>query len=123
MLIVNKKCYIFFSMNTEAGICKTIESAFELLGKKWTGQIIHVLMDGDRHFCDLTRALPALSDRMLSLRMRELEEAGIVIREVSDSAPVRVIYRLTPKGKALKPMLDSISDWAYAWVDKPLGVG
>ena len=107
-------------MSNETRICQTIQDAFDLLGKKWTGQIIHVLMEGEKHFCELTRSVPDLSDRMLSLRMRELEQAGVVVRVVLPDTPVRVVYRLTDKGSALQPVMESISTWAYAWAEAPM---
>jgi len=102
-------------MDVQLSVCHTVQAAFELLGKKWTGLVVHILMDGQKHFCELKRAVPDLSDRMLSLRMRELEDAGLIEREVQTGTPVGVVYRLTAKGLALKPALEHIAHWAHDW--------
>ena len=106
-------------MDSNDTVCPSIQNAFDLLGKKWTGLIIHVLSTGEKHFCDLQRAVPPLSDRMLVLRMKELEEADIVEREVLTGSPVRVIYRLTDKGRDLRPIMEAIASWAGRWNQVP----
>jgi DNA-binding HxlR family transcriptional regulator len=115
-----KRIVYYFSMNMRkeaaAKLCPSVEAAFGLLGKKWTGLIIHSLLEKDRYFCELEEAIPALSARVLTLRMRELECEGLVTRSVTAHSPVRVSYALTPKGRALGPVLDGIAEWAYAWI-------
>jgi DNA-binding HxlR family transcriptional regulator len=96
------------------GACNSVEAAFQLLSKKWVGLIIHTLLGGELHFCDLERALPSLSARVLSVRVRELEEAGLVERRVETGPPVRVLYKLTPRGLGLEPVMRSIAAWATA---------
>src|SRR6266516_5479404 len=93
-------------------MCPRFEQAIQLLGKRWTGLILDTLMDGPRRFCELTSTVAGLSDRVLSDRLRELESAGIIERVVYPQIPVRVEYRLTEKGQALKPVVDSIHTWA-----------
>jgi DNA-binding HxlR family transcriptional regulator len=93
--------------------CSKVEAAFGLLSRKWVGLLINTLMGGEQHFCELERALPALSARVLTVRMKELEQFGIVDRIVSTESPIRVSYRLTAKGRALEPVMRSIADWAY----------
>lgn len=95
-------------------LCPSVEAAFSLLAKKWTGLIIYSLIEGELYFCDMERAIPALSARVLTQRIRELEEAGIVIRRVGSSSPVRVSYRLTEKGVSLANVIKGIADWARA---------
>lgn len=97
------------------GLCPRVQAAFEMLGKKWTGLILHELMKGERCFMALERAIPALSSRMLTLRMKELEALGLVDRQVEPGPPIRVAYRLTIKGKALEPVLQSLARWAQEW--------
>ena len=92
-----------------------MEQAFEILGRKWTGLIIRELSDGPRHFCDVERGIPAVSARMLTERMKELEATGIVIRRVDTGTPVRTTYELTQKGRALIPVMKGIEQWAHAW--------
>ncbi|GLC31087.1 winged helix-turn-helix transcriptional regulator [Clostridium omnivorum] len=97
-------------------LCPRFECAFGLLGKKWTGLIIKVLLDGPKRFCDLRSLIPELSDRMLTERFKELEAAGIIKRNVYPETPVRVEYELTEKGRELKPTMDEVQKWAEKWV-------
>ena len=102
-------------------LCDVVEHAFEILGRKWTGLIIRELSDGPRHFCDVERGIPAVSARMLTERMKELESAGVVVRRVDTGTPVRTTYELTEKGRGLVPVMKGIERWARAWEDRPLG--
>ncbi|MFQ3621599.1 MAG: helix-turn-helix domain-containing protein [Spirochaetales bacterium] len=99
-------------------LCPTVEGAFTLLGKKWVGLILHTLADGELSFAEIERRIPYLSARMLSLRMKELEEEHLVLRTVSAGRPVRVRYQLTEKGKALIPVFDTLVQWAEQWGKK-----
>jgi DNA-binding HxlR family transcriptional regulator len=99
-----------------AGVCPYFHEAIELLGKRWSGAIVHALLGGPQRFSALTHAIPQISDRLLSIRLKELEACGIVAREVYDGAPVRVEYALTPKGRALEPSLKAIRAWAREWL-------
>src|SRR5689334_24382336 len=84
--------------------CPRYHEAVELVGKRWTGAILYVLLHGGRmRFTEIANAVPDLSDRLLSARMKELEARGIVERHVSTGAPTKVCYELTPKGRALAP--------------------
>jgi DNA-binding HxlR family transcriptional regulator len=96
----------------EGDICPRVEGAFALLAKKWTGLILFSLLGGERRFVELKDSIPVLSARLLSLRLKELEEAGLVERRVSLAAPVRVGYRLTEKGREFSGILGEIADWA-----------
>jgi DNA-binding HxlR family transcriptional regulator len=93
--------------------CGLYHRAIELVGKRWTGAILLVLMDGRLHFSGIRQLVPELSDRLLSERLKELEAEGIVERRVLDGSPVRVEYSLTPKGRALEPTLRELKDWAH----------
>ena len=95
--------------------CPIFHRAVELIGRRWTGAIVRGLLSGLTHFGELTAAIPELSDRMLSERLKELEAEGIVERRVLPSTPVRVEYHLTEKGRALERVLCAISDWANEW--------
>jgi DNA-binding HxlR family transcriptional regulator len=92
--------------------CGLYHRAIELVGKRWTGAILLVLMDGPLHFSGIRQLVPELSDRLLSERLKELEGEGIVERRVLDGSPVRVEYSLTPKGQALEPALRALKQWA-----------
>ena len=92
--------------------CVYYHRAVELIGKRWSGAILAVLMDGPLHFSEIRRAVPEISDRLLSERLKELEAEGLVERRVIDGSPVRTEYSLTDKGQALKPALRTLQSWA-----------
>jgi len=96
-------------------VCPRFHAAIELIGKRWSGAIIWSLSGGALRYGELKRAVPGLSDRLLSQRLRELEAAGLVEREVQDDLPVRVIYRLSEKGDGLRPAIASLGQWAERW--------
>ncbi|MFF3753617.1 winged helix-turn-helix transcriptional regulator [Streptomyces sp. NPDC002018] len=90
----------------------SITRVFELLGKRWSGPIISVLMERPAYFAELRRAVPGISERMLSDRLTELGGAGLVVREVDEGPPLRVSYRLTEAGAAMEPALKELRLWA-----------
>ncbi|MDH6700608.1 winged helix-turn-helix transcriptional regulator [Streptomyces griseoviridis] len=96
--------------------CKRVDAGitrvFQLLGKRWTGPIVAVLTGGPAYFVDLRRAVPGISERMLSDRLSELGGAGLLVREVDEGPPLRVSYRLTEAGEALEPALRKLGEWA-----------
>lgn len=96
-------------------MCPKFEKAMDLIGKRWTGLILRVLLGGPRRFRDVKEQLPELSDRMLTERMKELEHAGLVTRHVYPETPVRIEYELTEKGRDLKTVIDDIQKWAERW--------
>jgi Predicted transcriptional regulators len=96
-------------------LCPRFEAAFELLGKRWTGLIIRSLLNGAKRFSDIQEIIPNLSARMLTERFKELEEQGIIIRNVYPEMPVRIEYTLTEKGKELEKAMDEIQKWAERW--------
>jgi DNA-binding HxlR family transcriptional regulator len=98
--------------------CSLYHQAIELVGKRWTGAILLVLMDGPLHFSGIRHLVPELSDRLLSERLKELEAEGIVERRVLEGSPVRVEYSLTPKGRALEPTLGALKEWAQQHVSE-----
>lgn len=96
-------------------MCPKFEKAMEIIGKRWTGLIMHVLLGGPKRFKEMKEQIPEMSDRMLTERMKELESAGIVVRHVYPETPVRIEYELTEKGKDLKTAFDAIGEWAQRW--------
>jgi DNA-binding HxlR family transcriptional regulator len=98
------------------GVCPYFHEAVELVGKRWNGAIVHALLGGPMRFSALAQAVPQISDRLLSMRLRELEGAGIVVRRVHEGSPVRVAYELTPKGRALEPTVVALRAWAREWL-------
>ena len=93
--------------------CPQLHEAVELVGKRWTGAIVYVLLQHRRpmRFSEVGAAVPELSDRLLSERMKELEARGIVERRVLEETPVRVEYELTPMGRDLGPALRELRRW------------
>jgi DNA-binding HxlR family transcriptional regulator len=96
-------------------VCPDFHAAVELIGRRWAGAILWALADRPGYFADIAAAVPGLSDRLLSRRLRELEAEGLVARSVHPGAPARVSYALTEKGRALEPMLRELRAWAKRW--------
>jgi DNA-binding HxlR family transcriptional regulator len=96
-------------------LCAQFHRASELIGRRWTGAIIFVLLKSRCRFAVLSASIPDITDRMLSDRLRELEEEGIVERTVVPETPVRVEYALTRKGRALGASVNAITEWAHKW--------
>jgi DNA-binding HxlR family transcriptional regulator len=92
--------------------CSLYHRAVELIGKRWTGAILSVLMDGPLRFSEIRHLVPDLSDRLLSERLKELETEGIVCRETESESCSTVRYGLTPKGQALQPAVRALKSWA-----------
>ena len=98
--------------------CPYLHEAVELVGKRWSGAIVYVLLEGGAmRFSEIGGAVPHLSDRLLSERMKELEARGIVERRVYSGSPARVEYELTEMGRALAPALSELRRWAKHWLD------
>lgn len=106
-------------MGLQPALCARFHHAVELIGRRWSGAVIQLLLGGRRRYAELRDAIPDISDRMLSERLRELEAEGIVARIVVPETPVRVEYELTPKGRALERALGEIGRWAERWVSPP----
>jgi DNA-binding HxlR family transcriptional regulator len=102
--------------NERPTCCPLYHEAVELVGRRWTGAILRVLMDGPLRFSEVAQAVPELSDRLLSERMKELESRGIVERTVHPGPPVRVEYGLSEMGRELGPALSEIQSWAQRWL-------
>ena len=97
--------------------CPRYPEAVELVGKRWTGAILYVLLHGGRmRFTEIAHAVPDLSDRLLSERMKELEARGIVERRVHPDSPVKVEYALTEMGRELAPALQQLKSWSHRWL-------
>jgi len=93
--------------------CSLYHQAVELIGRRWTGAILLVLMDGQLRFSEIRQLVPDVSDRLLSERLKELEAEAILVRRVYDETPVRVEYELTLKGQALEPALSALKSWSH----------
>ena len=99
-----------------AVVCPRYHHAVELIGRRWTGAILMVLLQDTSRFTDIVQAVPGLSDRLLSERLKELEAEGIVQRIVHAETPVRIEYQLTPMGRDLSDVTEAVSCWAERWL-------
>ena len=97
-------------------LCTRFHRASELIGRRWTGAIIFVMLKSRCRFATLRAAIPDITDRMLSERLQELEAEGLVERTVVPETPVRVEYSLSKKGTALAEAVDSIASWAEKYI-------
>jgi DNA-binding HxlR family transcriptional regulator len=97
-------------------VCSRFHRAVELIGSRWTGAIIQTLLQGRTRYAAIKAAIPEITDRMLSERLRSLEEEGVVVRDVVPETPVRVEYELTQKGRSLQSALEEIGNWAERWI-------
>jgi DNA-binding HxlR family transcriptional regulator len=97
-------------------LCRKFHRAAELIGRRWTGAIIYVLLNCRCRFATLREAIPDITDRMLSERLQELEQEGIVERNVIPETPVRVEYTLSVKGRGLATTIEAISVWAEQYI-------
>jgi DNA-binding HxlR family transcriptional regulator len=104
-------------------LCSRFHRASELIGRRWTGAIIFVLLGSPCRFATLRGAIPDITDRMLSERLQELEQEGLVVRTVVPNTPVRVEYGLSRKGRALRPAIEAIARWSHAWEGRGRGRG
>ena len=105
------------SVNGEhSQVCSRFHHAVELIGRRWTGAIISSMLTQPRCFNEFLVAVPGLSDRLLTERLRELESEGLVRRTVIAGPPVRVSYDLTESGKDLEPAIEALGKWAERWV-------
>ena len=98
--------------NSTCPVCRTAE----VVCGKWTLLLIRDLADGSSRFCELERSLEGISPRTLSLRLRALEEEGIVERHTYPEVPPRVEYALTTKGEALVPLIDDMRKYGTQWL-------
>lgn len=97
------------------GACPSFIAAMDIIGRRWSGIIIEAIGRGETGFADIGRFIPHIGDTMLAKRLRELENDGLVEREVVDGRPVRVRYSLTVAGLALLPILRDITSWGHAY--------
>ncbi len=98
--------------NSRCPVCRTAE----VVCGKWTLLVIRDLVDGSSRFCELERSLEGISPRALALRLRALEEEGIVARNTYPEVPPRVEYALTEKGRALVPLIEDMRSYGRRWL-------
>lgn len=102
-----------------SAFCPRFQYAIELIGRRWVGAVLRVLVSAPARFNEILAAVPGLSDRLLTERLRELEREGLVTRTVSADRPIRVTYALTDCGRSLSEIICSVGSWAERWVDAP----
>ena len=104
----------------EQAICKHFQQAAELVGKRWIPQIVRAIEAGQARFSDIRDSVPAISDHVLSQRLKELETAGIVTRTVAPTTPVGISYALTERGQGLANVMAELASWAERWTTVPV---
>jgi DNA-binding HxlR family transcriptional regulator len=102
--------------------CPQFHRAVELIGRRWTGAIVRVLLQGPHRFSELAVSVPGMSERLLAQRLRELEAEGLVVRRVLPGPPVGVEYELTCAGHELEAVVTAVAEWAHRWAP-PTGGG
>ena len=100
----------------DPALCPRFHYAVELIGRRWSGAILYLLLREPTCFSTLREGIAGITDPMLSARLHELEAEGVVERRVLGGAPVRVQYSLTAKGRALGEVMGAIGDWSHRWV-------
>lgn len=101
-------------------VCPYIESSFDILGKKWNGQLIHYFSlceNGTAHFSEIKKEFTKITPRALSLKLTELMEFDLIHKQVKGESPVVITYELTEKGWALAKALKPLQDWAKEYMD------
>jgi len=99
----------------ESPVCEHFQRAAEIVARRWTPQIVRVLLQGPARYRDLRAAIPTISDHLLSERLKELEAAGIVTRSQYLEVPPRVEYELTDRGRGLRPVIAEMERWGRRW--------
>lgn len=102
-----------------SAFCPRYHRAIELIGRRWMGAILRVLVGGPRRYNELLGAIPGISDRLLTERLRELESEGLAARQVQPGPPVQVWYALTEPGRDLEGAVRAVSTWAERWLTAP----
>jgi DNA-binding HxlR family transcriptional regulator len=103
----------------ERDFCPHFQKAIELVGRRWNGVILRALLDRPLRFSEIALAVPQISDRSLSMRLKELEAEALIKRQVEASQPVSVRYELTDKGCALETAIGAVERWAHDWAASP----
>jgi DNA-binding HxlR family transcriptional regulator len=99
-------------------VCRTISTLLSRIGDKWTVLVVSTLAGGSKRFNELRREIPSVSQRMLTLTLRNLERDGLVSRAVTPSIPPRVDYALTELGHSLQKPITALADWALDHVEQ-----
>ncbi|MFD2444408.1 winged helix-turn-helix transcriptional regulator [Bacillus sp. CGMCC 1.16607] len=103
-------------MDRSSSLCPRFEKAMKIMSQRWTGLVIYQLLAGPQRFCSIESSIP-ISGRLLSERLKDLEQEGIVKRDVFPETPVRIEYSLTEKGMALEPLIRELEKWSQSWIE------
>lgn len=95
--------------------CAPFDEAMVLLGRRWAGGVVRAMLGGAVRFTEIRNATPGITDRTLSIRLRDLEAAGVIERRTVDDRPPHSEYRLTARGRSLEPVVDAVERWAREW--------
>lgn len=98
----------------------SVEAALDIIGNRWKGTVLYYLLDGTKRFNELRRLMPGVTQRMLTLQLRQLEQDKIINRKVYAEVPPKVEYSLTPMGKQLKPILHALKKWGDQMLESGL---
>lgn len=98
--------------------CPTFQAAVELIGRRWNGAIVLAAQRGTRRFGEFSTAIPGMSERLLAQRLRELEDARIMIRTVETGRPVSITYTLSERGEELARAVQPLIDWGERWLSE-----
>jgi DNA-binding HxlR family transcriptional regulator len=98
-----------------------VEAALDVIGSRWKGVILFHLLDGTKRFNELRKLMPGVTQRMLTLQLRELEQDDVILRKVYPQVPPKVEYSLTPFGLELKPLLFSLREWGARIMERDAG--
>jgi DNA-binding HxlR family transcriptional regulator len=101
--------------------CPHFQKAMELIGRRWSGTILRALLDRPLRFSEISSAIPQISDRSLSMRLKDLEREGLIVRRVEPTQPVSVGYELTAKGRDLETIIAAVETWAHEWAEPEPG--
>ncbi|QQS01560.1 MAG: helix-turn-helix transcriptional regulator [Austwickia sp.] len=104
-------------MTDVAGDCAGVERVLAVLGRAWAGAVVLALLGGAERFSDIARAVPGVTDAVLSARLKELCARGLAVREVAPGPPVAVRYRPTDAGRALAPMLREMEAYGRRYAE------
>ncbi|MFB4283963.1 winged helix-turn-helix transcriptional regulator [Nonomuraea sp. MTCD27] len=100
----------------EPDFCPRYHSAVEMIGRRWAGVILRELLHGATRFRQIGAAIPDISDKLLSERLKRFESEGVIERVILPTTPVTIEYRLTEKGRALEAAVRELSIWAETWL-------
>ncbi|SDI00667.1 transcriptional regulator, HxlR family [Alteribacillus persepolensis] len=104
-------------MTNQSQLCPKFEKAMSILSKRWTGLVVYQLLRGSQRFCEIEASI-GISGRLLSDRLKHLENEGMVKRDVYPETPIRIEYSLTEKGRALEPLMNELEQWSKTWIDE-----